>query len=185
MGAVSTSRPGTLSPVIKRWLQRKGKGMIVEVRGNGCCTVFPGSVHPSGEFIQFDDPNEFTPDESTWEVLIRAATQIAIATAVHPCWSEANHSRHSLALALAAFLARRDWKREDVSNLIEAIAKEANDEELEDRLRCVDDTFSAQARSRQISGDEELARLIGTELRGRHSELGIWEGIEEKEKSCS
>jgi putative DNA primase/helicase len=142
----------------------KGKGMIVEVRGNGCCTVFPGSLHPSGEFIEFNDPNDFTPHKSSWEGLIRAATQIAIATAVHPSWSRQSHSRHSLALALAAFLARREWKQENVSKLIEAIANEANDEELEDRVRCVDDTFVAHGQGRQISGDEELHQLIGTEL---------------------
>jgi hypothetical protein len=142
----------------------KGEGMVIEVRGDGCCTVFPGSVHPSGEFIEFDDPDDFTPGRSTSEGLIRAATQIAIATAIHPYWSEASHSRHSLALALAAFLARREWKQEDVSKLIEAIATEANDEEVADRLRCVDDTFLAHAHGREISGDEELHQLIGTEL---------------------
>ena len=48
--------------------------------------------------------------------------------------------------------------------MIEATAKEANDEEPEDRLRCVDDTFVAHAQGREISGDEELRQLIGTEL---------------------
>ena len=138
--------------------------MIVEVRGNGCCTVFPPSVHESGERIEFETPDYFIAAFSTFAELTRAATKIAIATVVHPYWSEESHSRHALALAVAAFLARRGWKAEDVSNLVGAIATEANDDELEDRLRCVDDTFAAYAQGRPITGDNELAGLIGPDL---------------------
>src|SRR6516225_3904686 len=138
--------------------------MIVEVRGNGCCTLFPESIHPSGEKVEFVNPKDFIPDRSTWAKLTQGATQIAVATVLYPHWSEQSHCRHDLALALAAFLARREWKAEDVAKLVEAIAKEANDEESEDRLRCVDDTFAAYAQGRRISGDEELVQLLGVEL---------------------
>ena len=40
--------------------------MIVEVRGNRLCTVFPGSVHVSGEAIAFDDRHDNCPGQSTW-----------------------------------------------------------------------------------------------------------------------
>jgi putative DNA primase/helicase len=138
--------------------------MIVEVRGNGCCTVFPGSTHPSGELIEFENPNDFVPSNSTWGDLTRAAAKIAIATVLHPRWSEGSHSRHDLALAVSATLARREWSRDDAANLIEAIAKEAADVELDDRLRCVDDTFAANAQARPVSGDERLTELLGNEL---------------------
>jgi Bifunctional DNA primase/polymerase, N-terminal len=141
--------------------------MIVEVRGNGCCSLFPESIHPSGEKVEFDNPNDFIPDRSTWAKLTQAAKQIAIATVLYPYWSEESHCRHGLALAVAAFLARREWKKEDVTKLVETIAKEANDEELEDRLRGVDHTFAAYAQGRSISGDEELVQLIGAELAQR------------------
>ena len=39
--------------------------MIVEVRGNRLCTVFPGSVYVSGEAIAFDDRHDNCP-QSTW-----------------------------------------------------------------------------------------------------------------------
>jgi hypothetical protein len=95
--------------------------MIVEVRGNGCCTLFPGSIHPSGEKVEFDNPKDFIPDRSTWAKLTQATKQIAIATVLYPYWSEQSHCRHGLALALAAFLARREWKAEDVSKLVERL----------------------------------------------------------------
>ena len=40
--------------------------MIVEVRGNRLCTVFPGSVYVSGEAIAFDDRHDNCPGQSTW-----------------------------------------------------------------------------------------------------------------------
>ena len=43
-----------------------------------------------------------------------------------------------MALATAAKLARVGWSQENVRYLIEAIAVEANDEELVDRLLAVD-----------------------------------------------
>ena len=54
--------------------------MIVEVRGNKRYTVFPGSVHPSGEPIEFEGRSNFEPSTSTstWSELVWAATNIAI-----------------------------------------------------------------------------------------------------------
>jgi len=69
----------------------------------------------------------------------------------------------------------------DVSKLIEAIAKEANDDEPEDRLRCVDDTFAAHTQGRAISGDEQLVQLIGAELVG-HIEKWITGKASKKRK---
>jgi putative DNA primase/helicase len=145
--------------------------MIVEVRGNGCCTVFPGSTHPSGELVEFENADDFVPSNSTWPELTRAAAKIAIATVLHPHWSEGTHSRHDLALAVSAMLARREWSRDDVVNLIEAIAKEATDAEMEDRLRCVDDTFAAYTQGKPVSGDERVTELLGNELAAT---IGRW-----------
>jgi len=35
-----------------------GRMMLVEIRGDGQQTIFPGSVHPSGEAIEFDDSGD-------------------------------------------------------------------------------------------------------------------------------
>jgi len=157
--------------------------MIVEVRGNGCCTLFPESIHPSGEKVEFDNPKDFIPDRSTWAKLTQATKQIALATVLYPYWSKESHCRHALALAVAAFLARREWKQEDVTKLVEAIAKEANDEESEDRSRGVDDTFAAYAQGRSISGDEELVQLIGAELVGHIEKWVSGKASKKRQKS--
>jgi hypothetical protein len=54
--------------------------MIIEMRGNRCCTVFPASRHESGEFVEFDSQDDYVPANSTWEELKRASIKIAIAT---------------------------------------------------------------------------------------------------------
>jgi hypothetical protein len=66
-----------------------------------------------------------------------------------------------MALATAAKLARVGWSQENVRYLIEAIAFEANDEELVDRLLAVDTTFESYAQGRPITGEERFIELLG------------------------
>jgi Bifunctional DNA primase/polymerase, N-terminal len=80
--------------------QFKSQGMIVEVRGNRLCTVFPGSVHGSGEPIEFDNPHDYNPGQSTWDDLKKAASKVAIATELFKAWTSG--PRHELALCTAA-----------------------------------------------------------------------------------
>ena len=50
-------------------------GMIIELRSTGCQTVFPGSVHPSGEPIEWESDGE--PAEVDPDVLAAAVNAIA------------------------------------------------------------------------------------------------------------
>jgi Bifunctional DNA primase/polymerase, N-terminal len=52
-------------PSAKAVEQFTAKRMILEIRGNNRCTVFPGSVHPSGEVVEFENPDNFEPSSST------------------------------------------------------------------------------------------------------------------------
>ena len=135
--------------------------MILEIRGNNRCTVFPGSVHPSGEPIEFENPDNYDPSTSTWKALKRAGAQIAIAHELSKVWSPGN--RHELTLCTAAMLARLGWPEKDVRDLIGAIAAETNDEELQDRLTAVETTFAAYVQGKQISGNDKLGQIIGQE----------------------
>ena len=140
-------------------------GMIVEVRGNRRCTVFPGSVHESDEPIEFDNPHDYRPGQSTWNELRKAASKIAIATALFKPWM--SRPRHELALCTAAKLARSGWPIAEARDLITAIATEANDEELSNRLIAVESTFDAYAQRQPISGEERFTELLGVET-ARH-----------------
>ena len=56
---VSLGLPSTTKP--KAHEKFKAEGMIIEIRGNRHCTVFPGSVHESGETIEFENPDNYDP----------------------------------------------------------------------------------------------------------------------------
>jgi hypothetical protein len=62
-------------PKPKAHHQFKAKGMILEIRGNNRCTVFPGSVHESGELIEFESADNYDPFPSTWKHLKRAGSK--------------------------------------------------------------------------------------------------------------
>jgi putative DNA primase/helicase len=163
---------GHLSKLKSHWLYRvpdarahvefKASGaMLFEIRGNNRCTVFPGSIHENGEPIEFENPDDYEPSRSTWKVLKRAGSKIAIATELFKIWSPG--IRHELALCTAAKLARLGWTEPEVRELITAIATEANDEELTDRLLAVETTFASYAQGKPISGKEKFTELLGPE----------------------
>src|SRR5262249_17291733 len=83
----------------------------------------------------------------------------AIATVLSKPWMSG--SRHELALCTAAKLARLGWTHAEVSDLIKAIATEAKDEELDDRLLAADTTFERYKRGKPISGEERFVELLG------------------------
>ena len=99
--------------------------MIVEIRSNACFTVFPGSVHESGELVRFEKDGD--PGETTWAVLADSARKVALATVFHKVWT--NGIRHSLALALAGFLTYRGWSENEAIQMITSIAVETMDDE--------------------------------------------------------
>jgi putative DNA primase/helicase len=160
---------GRLSNPQSHWLYRVddlgsyesflGDTMLIEVRGQKHYTLFPGSIHPSGERIEFEYPNDHTPSVSSWIELKRAATKIAIATELRKRWAPG--IRHQLTLSVSALLARQNWIVGDVVHLIKAVATEVGDDELPDRINCVQTTFQRYARNEAISGDESLDALLG------------------------
>ena len=135
--------------------------MIVELRGDKHFTVFPGSVHPTGEPIEFVDPNDFTPARSSWQELHRGATRVAIATVLYKRWNQG--VRHQFTLSVAAALARLGWTRSDVGHLITAVANEAKDDDLQGRMTDIETTFAEYENNHPISGNERLIELLGEE----------------------
>ena len=132
---------------------------IIEVRGNGHLTVFPGSVHPSGEFIEFENGFDGDPGQTNWDDLKNAARKIAIATAIFKAWIPG--SRHRLSLCASGFLHQLGWIPTEVHELIRLVAGEAKDEEIFARLNSVKTTFETAAQGKPISGRGELIKLLG------------------------
>jgi putative DNA primase/helicase len=142
---------------------------IVEIRGNGQQTVFPGSEHESGEAIEFD--SEGAAGTSSWEELTEAAARLSIATILFKSWKQGR--RHQLALATAGLFATARWAIEDAKKLIVAVSTRAGDENLDDRLGCVRTTYERHQRGEAISWRRELVELLGDSTT---ASLAKWSG---------
>jgi putative DNA primase/helicase len=147
-------------PDAKRREFFQANGMILELRGNGAVTVFPGSVHPTGEEVVFDNPEALTPGNSTWKELRKAAVKIALATVLFKSWS--GSTRHDLTLAISGYLAQQQpWTVEEVTDLITAVASKAGDTELRDRLTCIQTTFERAEAGESVLGLKGLVPILG------------------------
>ena len=131
-------------------------GVLVEVRGEGHQTVFPGSTH-NNERVAFQCNEK--PATVSWHDLEVAARTIAIGSLLVRAWVPGH--RHQLALCAAGFLASSGWMKDAVTDLISAVAKTANDPELADRLTCVDNTFENFDAGKPICGFSRLEQSLG------------------------
>jgi hypothetical protein len=148
----------------------KKTSMLVEVRSTGCQTVIPPSIHPEEEIIQFDRDGE--PVNISGETLVRAVGRLAAASLLVRYWPEG--SRHDAALALAGGLLRSGWSEDDVTSFIQAVATEAGDPEVTDRVRAVGDTAAKLRRNEPCTGWPRLAELLGTDV---VSQVQRWLGV--------
>lgn len=129
---------------------------IVEIRaGRGKQTVFPPSVHESGELIEWISDGEPRKIQAT--DLKTAVALLAGASLILKYWRMG--VRHELSLALAGTVLLHGWSKDKARSLIRAICEVAHDEELHDRLKCVDDTAEALSRGKRTFGLPKLAEL--------------------------
>ncbi len=135
-----------------------GEKPIVEIRtGSGQQTVFPGSVHASGEPIKFDICED--PAATSYLDIETSCIQLAIATTLLPHWSSGK--RHDMALAISGLLAKCGWKQSDTERLVRAVAEAASDKDADDRIGDVADTYARHKRGQAINGFDALGNLIG------------------------
>ena len=111
--------------------------MLVESRSTGAQTVFPGSVHPSGEPIQWSQFEEPLPING--RQLDDAVGKLAAAALFARHWPNEG-SRQTAALALAGGLLRAGWQEEAAEHFIHAVGVGAGDEEVSMRVKAAEYT---------------------------------------------
>jgi P4 family phage/plasmid primase-like protien len=139
------------------------EGMLVELRSTGCMTVFPGSVHESGEEIRFAENGE--PTEIEFDELASYARRLAAASLLMPHWKEGH--RHNLALALAGTLLTGGMSEEDARQLFQALIETTGDREEEDRLKCLTGTVKRLEEGQSATGRAQLAEITGEKVANR------------------
>ena len=71
-----------------------------------------------------------------------------------------NGRRDNLVFALSGYLHKNDVSESFISEIVESLASQANDEELQARLQVVKDTCSKDANSDQVSGYNRLLEAL-------------------------
>lgn len=136
------------------------KSMIVEMRSTGGQTVFPGSVHPSGEKIAWET-KEREPATISVEHLLPVVGRLAAAALLARHWP-AKGSRQEAALALAGGLLRVGWEVARVAEFIRCVALAAKDEEPRMRAQTVVSTIRKS--DSPTTGWPRLGELVGADV---------------------
>jgi putative DNA primase/helicase len=134
------------------------RSMIVEIRSTGGQTVFPPSVHESGEEITWASEGE--PTEIPAKELRRAVSLLAVTVLLVRHWP--SDGRHKLALTVSAVLARAGYEADEIAHVLELICSHAGDEKTRDRVRT-----ARYAPSRIESGKPAYGIPTITELLGK------------------
>lgn len=138
---------------------------LVELRVNGCTMVAP-SMHPTGERVAWelaDEPRHLPSDE-----LLRGVQRVAAAALlakVEP------GTRHQAMLSLSGWLAKSGWSEVEAVTFVEAVLAASGDEEADDRLRAVRDTYNAHRAGEAVRGYSGIMSLMGERAAQR---LGEW-----------
>lgn len=142
--------------------------MFAEVRGNGHQTMFPPSLHPSGELVTWHDPNAAPMVVETNDV-IRAAGWLSVAAMLVRSWDSWQDQHHYIIGALAGGLLRSDQPVERVEGLIRVICLYTHDHEPDDRVRMVRDTAAKLEAdpNTPVTGFPALAEYIGATRKNR------------------
>jgi hypothetical protein len=138
------------------------KGVLVELRigggGKGAQTVFPGSIHESGEAIEWDAKGE--PAAVDGDDLVGRVRKIAAYSLLVRYWPRVSGSRHDCALALGGFLARTGETATAIKETAELITRTAGDPEWRDRGRAAKDAAEAHNSGQNSYGLPTLLKLF-------------------------
>lgn len=133
----------------------------VEFRARrGYQTVFPDSIHESGEPIRWTLP---TPEIATPspEEIQRAFGRLAAATLLACVWPDLPGQHHDLVFAFAGALWHERWSEEDAVSLIQPALEHVHERDIAARLDDVRSQWRAPDDARRFGWPELQRILIG------------------------
>ena len=140
----------------------KKDGMIVELRSTGGQTMFPPSVHPSGERLSWAEDGDLP--EVDPDVLHERVCVLALASLVLRHWRSG--MRNVLGLRLPGALLTHGWTQDAVKRLIEIVATHAGDDHaaIQKSIGRVEYTVRRLSAKRPCTGLPKLAETLGVSL---------------------
>lgn len=147
------------------------KSMLLEVRigggDKGAQTVFPGSVHESGEAITWEEDGD--PAQVDGDELVRCARLLASLCLFARYWPPSG-GRHDAALTVGGFLARCRFKLPYVKLCIEWVTRAAKDDDFRDRIQAAHDATLALHKGEPTRGYPALKELFGDKIAAKVAE---------------
>lgn len=132
---------------------------IVELRSGGVQTVFPGSTHPSGEFIEFEDDGGVDAiSEVPREALEEAVKKLAAACLLARYFPA--RGRHDFCLALGGGLLRDGWTVEDAEGFVALVAWAGGSDNPRARAAGVRGTAEKLEEDDAVTGWNRVTELI-------------------------
>jgi P4 family phage/plasmid primase-like protien len=142
---------------------KRGKDTLLELRvgggGKAAQTIFPGSVHESGEPIRFEPGFDGDPAEVSGAELIAACKRAAAASLVARAWP--SDGGHQWALVIGGFLARAGWDEPNVGLFVEAVQAHVGSAHVKDHVRTAREVAAGLAAGKPTYGFPELKEIIG------------------------
>lgn len=111
---------------------KAARAMLLEVRGTGHQTMFPPSIHPTGERVQWHAGATSVPKAEPGEFL-KLCGVIAVLSATAMAYPVVAGQRDEVCMMIAGVLVRAGFDDEMIDDLIECVASLAGDEEAEKR----------------------------------------------------
>ena len=142
-----------------RFKEPENGDTLVEIRSTGCQTVFPGSVHPSGEHVDWYEDGPVA--EVSANNILLAVRRVAAAALLARHWPTEG-GRHDAHLTLTAVLARAGWTASDTAHLVEAVSQAAGAvPQLNKRLATAKDAAKRLQENRLLRGWPAFLELFG------------------------
>jgi hypothetical protein len=144
---------------VRRWKDPITHATLLELRGKGGQTVFPGSLHEeSGDLVRFD--LDGPPARVARADLEVAVERLAATTLLGRYWPQQRGSRHELSLAVAGVLLRGGLDEDVARTVLKTAAEVARDEQAPERMTSVRTTAARIAEGRIATGLPRLRELL-------------------------
>lgn len=139
-------------------------GVVLELRCGGSQTVFPPSVHPSGEEVAWEGAGKDSLSRISKvkiEPLREGASAACAAWLIGQHWTDGQ--RDSLSAAVAGMLLRGGWSEDRVNELIRVVSDVAGDADTMKKLKAYRLAEKIHSGSGHVPGFTRLCEICGEE----------------------
>lgn len=169
-----TTLADTLGKAVLRFRDPTTRITLVELRvggDKGAQTVFPGSMHETGEPIEWEKSGE--PPLVDGAKLQRQVTAIAAGSLLVRYWPE-NGGRHDAALVVGGVLGRAGWSVAEARQMVGAVAQAAGCADVKAKQDAAESAVNGLAEGANIYGFPALVEFFGEPVAKRVAE---WVGF--------